>query len=225
MCLAWQWHWVGSVALASALACAATAHAAMLKVQINDDKGSPVGDAVVTVLAQNAAEKTPDRRAPPATKTIDQKRETFIPYIEIFRPGDKVLFRNSDQMRHHVYTFSPLKPFEFVLVPGESSKPIALDQTGVIAVGCNIHDMMITYLYVSDAPWIARTTADGRAVFTDVPAGPWVVRVWHPRLRPGKPDLAQSTTLVTADESKVVTFALSLLPDARHEFDREHTRY
>jgi plastocyanin len=220
-----QWKWVGSIALAGALACAATVDAAALKVQVNDDKGHPVGDAVVTVLPQNAAEKVPDRRGASVTKTIDQKQETFIPYIEIFRPGDKVLFRNSDQMRHHVYTFSPLKPFEFVLVPGESSKPIELDQAGVIAVGCNIHDQMITYLYVSDAPWIAHTSADGRVVFADVPAGPWVVRVWHPRLRPGKPDLAQSATLVAADESKVVTFALSLLPDARHEFDREHTRY
>ncbi len=220
-----QWRWVVIFPLAAMLACASTVSAAELKVQVNDDKGHPVGDAVVTVLPQSATQKVPDRRGPAVTKTIDQKQETFIPYIEIFRPGDKVLFRSNDQMRHHVYTFSPLKPFEFVLVPGESSKLIALDQAGVIAVGCNIHDMMITYLYVSDAPWIARTGADGRAVFADVPAGPWVVRVWHPRLRPGKPDLAQSATLVTADESKVVTFALSLLPDARHEFDREHTRY
>ncbi len=182
------WHWITIVVLAwTPRICCVAASAAELKVQVNDDKGHPVGDAVVTVLPQSAAQKIPDRSAPSATRIIDQKDETFIPYIQVFRPGDKVLFRNSDKMRHHVYTFSPLKAFEFVLVPGESSKPLELDQTGVIAVGCNIHDLMITYLYVSDAPWIAQSGKDGRVSFPDVPAGPWVVRVWHPRLRPGKP--------------------------------------
>jgi plastocyanin len=219
-----QLQWIGI--LAFALAFAATAPAAELRVQVNDDHGHPVADAVVTVLSQNVAQaRPPERRSTPSTKIIDQKDETFIPYIEIFRPGDKVLFRNSDQTRHHVYSFSPVKSFEFVLVPGESSKPLVLDQTGVVAVGCNIHDMMITYLYISDAPWIARSGADGRVNLRDVPAGAWNVRVWHPRLRPGKPDLAQSATIVTAAETRTLTFALSLLPDSRREFDREHTRY
>jgi plastocyanin len=181
---------------------------------------------VVTVLPQNAAKAVaPPRRSAPSTKIIDQKDEMFIPYIEIFRPGDKVLFRNSDQTRHHVYSFSPVKSFEFVLVPGQSSNPLELDQTGVVAVGCNIHDQMITYLYISDAPWIARTGADGRVGFRDIPAGAWNVRVWHPRLHPGKPDLVQSATIVAANETKTLAFALSLLPDSRREFDREHTRY
>jgi plastocyanin len=221
-----QRQWVGILALAFALA--TTSRAAELKVRVNDDHGHPVADAVVTLLPQNATPggaSVPRPASASSTKIIDQKDEMFIPYIEIFRPGDKVLFRNSDQTRHHVYSFSPVKSFEFVLVPGESSKPLELDQTGVVAVGCNIHDMMITYLYISDAPWIARSGADGRVSLRDVPAGAWNVRVWHPRLRPGRPDLAQSATIVTATESKDLTFALSLLPDSRREFDREHTRY
>ena len=221
-----QWHWVGILTFAFALA--TSSRAAELKVQVNDDHGHPVADAVVTLLPQNQPQNlatVPRPASASSTKIIDQKDEMFIPYIEIFHPGDKVLFRNSDQTRHHVYSFSPVKSFEFVLAPGESSKPLELDQSGVVAVGCNIHDMMITYLYISDAPWIARSGADGRVTLRDVPAGAWNVRVWHPRLHPGKPDLAQSTTIVTAAESKNLTFALSLLPDSRREFDREHTRY
>ena len=42
-------------------------------------------------------------------KIIDQRDETFIPYVEIFRPGDQVVFRNSDRTRHHVYSFAPAK--------------------------------------------------------------------------------------------------------------------
>ncbi len=205
---------------------AATASAADLNVRIADDHGKAVADAVVTVLPQGDAK---NRKTAPqvasATRTIDQKNLMFAPYIEIFHPGDKVVFRNSDKTRHHVYSFSPVKSFEFVIVPGESSPPIALDKSGVIAVGCNIHDQMITYLYVSDAPWIAHSGADGLVVFRDLPAGAYDVRVWQPRLRPNKPDLAQSTTLIGATESRTLTFNLQLLPDSRREFDREHTRY
>ena len=204
------------------LAAATTTSAADLNVRIADDHGKAVADAVVTVLPQS---DTKGERPAPSTRTIDQKNLMFIPYIEIFRPGDKVVFRNSDQTRHHVYSFSPIKAFEFVLAPGESSPPLVLEKSGVIAVGCNIHDLMITYLYVSDAPWIAHSGADGQVAFHDLPAGAYNVRVWQPRLRPNKPDLAQSTTLVGASESKTLTFNLQLLPDSRREFDREHTSY
>jgi plastocyanin len=208
-----------------ALAAVASADAAELSVRIADDHGKAVADAVVTVLPRADANNASAARAAPSTRTIDQKDLTFVPYIEIFRPGDKVVFRNSDQTRHHVYSFSQIKAFEFMLVPGQSSPPIELDKTGVIAVGCNIHDQMITYLYISDAPWISHSGADGLVVFHDLPAGNYNVRVWQPRLRPNKPDLAQSMTLIGATESKVLTFNLSLLPDSRRQFDREHTRY
>jgi plastocyanin len=213
----------GWIIAALALAATAMAHGADLSVRIADDHGKAVADAVVTILPRGDGKTTV--RAAPSTRTIDQKNLMFIPYIEIFRPGDKVVFRNSDKTRHHVYSFSPIKAFEFVLAPGESSPPLVLDKSGVIAVGCNIHDQMITYLYVSDAPWIAHSGVNGQVVFHDLPAGPYDVRVWQPRLRPNKPDLAQSTTLVGARESKALTFNLQLLPDSRREFDREHTSY
>jgi hypothetical protein len=100
-----------------------------------------------------------------------------------------------------------------------------LDKTGVIAVGCNIHDQMIAYLYVSGAPWIAHSGATGTVKFGDLPAGAYTVRVWQPRLRPSRPDLAQSVTVVGAGAAQTLKFDLSLLPDPRLQFDREHTSY
>ncbi|UWX04665.1 methylamine utilization protein [Pseudoxanthomonas sp. NC8] len=163
----------------------APAAAAELDVHVIDSKGQPVADAVVTVVAAGAQGEP--RRAPlrgTSPRMIDQKALVFAPYVEVFRPGEDVVYRNSDRTRHHVYSFSPIKAFEFVLAPGETSAPLKLDRTGVIAVGCNIHDGMINYLYISDAPWIARTGSDGATRFHDVPAGQFDVRVWHPRLPP-----------------------------------------
>lgn len=186
-----------------------------LSVRLDDGHGHPAADAVVT-LRKNDDSGTPPRAA--TMKIIDQRDETFIPYVEIFRPGDQVVFRNSDRTRHHVYSFAPAKTFEFVIAPGDSSPPITLDRVGEISVGCNIHDQMITHLYVSDAPWIARSAADGHVVFDELPTGTYQLEVWHPQLRPGRPGLRQT---VAVDVTPVnVTFSLSLLPDPRQTGDR-----
>lgn len=203
------------------LACGA-ADAAQLAVTVADRHDKPIADAVVSLVRRDG---NGPRVGAAATRTVDQKDLTFLPYVEVFRPGDTVVFHNSDHTRHHVYSFSPAKTFEYVIAPQQATPPLKLDRTGVIAVGCNIHDNMISYLYVSDAPWIARTDASGRVQFADLPAGAYDVRVWHPRLPPARPDLVESDVVLGAAEQRQVPFALNLLPDLRFQFDREHTRY
>lgn len=205
---------------------AAPVSAGELIVRIDDGHGKPAGDAVVTVRREGESGLDPhaagERIA--ATRIIDQRDETFIPYVEIFRPGDQVVFRNSDRTRHHVYSFSPAKTFEFVIAPGASTPPVTLDQVGEISVGCNIHDQMITHLFVSDAPWVARATAEGNAFIDGLPAGTYIVQVWHPQLRPGKPEPRQ--TIVVGDAQVSTAFSLALLPDPRQGAnDRERNRY
>ncbi len=210
--------WLGTLVFLAATA----AVAGELKVSITDQRGKPVGDAVVTVSPKQAKGVAPTARR---IKTINQVALTFVPYIQVFRPGDKVVFHNSDKTRHHVYSFSPVKSFEFILNPGESSSLLELDKTGVVAVGCNIHDPMISYLYVSDAQWTVRASADGTAVVKDLPAGAYTVSVWQPRLRPGQASMARPLVLASGTESKALTFAMSLLPDSRRRVDRKHSGY
>ena len=214
----------GMVALAAGLLWIGTAHAATLEVEVNDQRGRPVPDAVVTVLPASGVPLSPTA---PSTqpRIIDQRRLVFMPYVEVFREGERVVFRNSDDTRHHVYSFSAPKAFEIVVAPKTSSAPMVLDKSGVIAVGCNIHDGMITYLYVTDAPRAARTDASGRVSIGDLPAGKYDVRVWHPRLPPGRPDLRERTTTIAEGETKTLAFPLTLRPDQRKQFDREHTHY
>lgn len=202
---------------------AGAAGAGELRVLVTDQRGKPVADAVVGVHAPPGATApaTPTAR----TRTINQVALTFVPFIEVFRPGDKVVFHNSDRTRHHVYSFSATKSFEFMLNPGQGSAPLALDRPGVVAVGCNIHDSMITYLYVSEAPWIARTGADGVATVSGLPAGSYSVRAWQPRLRPGRAEAVQESVAVAATGSKPLQFKLALLPDMRRQPDRERARY
>ncbi|HJT97054.1 MAG TPA: hypothetical protein VJ696_01965, partial [Rhodanobacteraceae bacterium] len=58
------------------------ASAVELDVLIDDSRGQPVQDAVVSVRGDAGAVAP---AAAPVTHIIDQRSETFIPYVEIFR--------------------------------------------------------------------------------------------------------------------------------------------
>ncbi|HSD17816.1 MAG TPA: carboxypeptidase regulatory-like domain-containing protein [Thermomonas sp.] len=210
------------IALACVLVVAACdALAGQLLVGVADDKGTPVADAVVTLRPVGLPSPAKDK---PLRHVVDQRGLAFMPYLQVFRPGDEVVFRNSDATRHHVYSFSPARAFEFVLGPGQSSSPLKLDKVGSIAVGCNIHDQMIAHLYVTDAPWFVQTGANGRAQFDALPAGDYEVRVWQPRLRPGKPEQRQVVRVGKAGQA-TLSVPLRLLPDPRLQVGREHVHY
>lgn len=213
--------WLGAVLVSMV---AAQAVAADLRVRVTDQRGQAVADAVVGVLPPPGAPAAPSPA--PRTHTVNQVSLTFVPYIEVLRPGDKVVFHNGDRTRHHVYSFSAAKSFEFMLSPGGNSQPLELERAGVIAVGCNIHDSMITYLYVSEAPWTARTGADGVATISGVPAGArYRVQAWQPRLRPGRAPSMAENVAIEEGATKQLAFKLSLLPDSRRQPDRERARY
>lgn len=192
-----------------------------LEVHVADARGAPVADAIVSVRPRGGGAASVPVPAS-ARHTIDQKNLAFVPSLEVFHPGDEVVFRNSDGTRHHVYSFSPAAKFEFVLAPRDSSPPLRLERAGVVAVGCNIHDSMIAWLYVTDAPWIARTGADGLASFDALPPGEYEVRAWQPRLRPGRGEPTRNAT-VTAGAPASVSLALTLLPPPRTGHD--HMQY
>lgn len=195
--------------------------AGQLVVRVSDTGGHAVGDAVVTLTP---ATPVPASAVAPVTRYVDQRDETFIPYVQVVRPGDRVVFRNSDGTRHHVYSFSEAKAFEFLLRPGESSPPLTLDKPGLIAVGCNIHDHMIAYLFVSSEPSQV-TPSQGQVTFDHLPPGNYTVTVWHPQLRPGQAPPREMRTVDAGEQAQHADFALSLIPDPRGFADREHLDY
>ena len=204
------------------LAACLPARAADLVVRVANG-GAAVGDAVVSLVPADGSPRGPASALPPTT-AIDQRDLTFVPYVQVARPGGGAVFRNSDHTRHHVYSFSPAATFEMVLGPGERSDRIPLQEEGVVAVGCNIHDHMIAWLYVSDAPWLARTGTGGDVRFRHVPPGDYRVRVWHPRLDARGETVDRRVTLHDA-ASRSLDIALRLRPDARALPDRERADY
>jgi plastocyanin len=196
------------------------AHGAGLTAEVRDQSGEPVPDAVVSLASEDGhATPVPPRSA--QERLIDQRNETFLPFVTIVPRGGKVSFSNSDKTQHHVYSFSPAKRFQFLLNPGERSAPLVFEQQGVAAIGCNIHDQMITYVFVAESPYAALTDARGLAEITELPEGSYLVSIWHPRLKPGSQDPAQRILI----GARSVTLRLTVPLFAMQEPDAHRRRY
>lgn len=122
---------------------------------------------------------------PAPQATIDQIDKEFVNYVTPVKIGTAVLFPNSDNIRHHVYSFSTAKTFEIPLYPQGAgpSVPIIFDKPGAVVLGCNIHDWMKAYVYVVATPYFAVTDKHGTIRIENLPSGEYNVQVWHPRMK------------------------------------------
>ncbi len=177
---------------------------------VADEKGKPIEDAVVSLISLAATPTAP----PPSTAIMDQHDKEFVPYVLPVYVGTRVTFPNRDNIRHHVYSFSSAKKFELPLYIGTPAAPVVFDKPGVVALGCNIHDWMLAYIYVLPTPHFAKTAADGKARLDGLAPGAYEARVWHPRLR-GDTEKTGKPLSLPAGEPVQVAFVVSLKSEWR----------
>ena len=156
--------------------------AAELLAQVLNDKGEFVELAVVTARPLSGLVETPE----PALAVIDQVDKEFTPAVTAVYQGARVSFPNSDNVRHHVYSFSKANAFEIPLYADQTAPPVQFNKPGVVALGCNVHDWMSAHIFIADTPYFAITDASGQARLPALPPGDYTVEVWHAQLR-GKP--------------------------------------
>ena len=108
-----------------------------------------------------------------------------------------------------------LRGADIELYAGEPESPVIFDKTGVVELGCNIHDQMQAFILVTDSAVTDSTNSQGEARLT-LPASvlqstDMALQVWHPHLRnsttPAVFQIALPTTLP-------LTLSVDLLPQA-----------
>jgi plastocyanin len=198
------------LALAALRLAPAVSASGSLEAVVKDDGGRPLTDVVVSLTRSGAP--TPAPR--PVSAVMDQQNKTFVPLVLAVPVGTAVAFPNRDDISHHVYSFSRAKRFELPLYTGTPAAPVVFDKPGVVVLGCNIHDWMVGYIYVSATPHFAKTGEDGRVRLGDIPPGAYEARVWHPRMRGESDKSGKAITIASGDPSRL-EFAIALKPERR----------
>lgn len=163
---------------AVALLFATPLYAVDLSLALQDEDGNPVSLAVVE------ARLTPAQARPEApVAEIDQIDRRFEPMVLLVPPGQLVNFPNSDNVRHHVYSFSDIKQFSTPLYADENVEPVRFETPGIAVLGCNIHDSMVAYVYVSAWQDASLTNEAGQVSLTGMTTQPETLHIWHPWLQ------------------------------------------
>lgn len=179
-----------------------SALSASLNVRITDSAGQPLPYTVAELYHVDY----PATAATDGAKVL-QKGLNFQPFVSVVPQGTLVEFPNLDKTRHHVYSFSKAKTFELKLYAGKPEAPVLFDQAGVVTLGCNIHDHMLAYLYVSESQYTAVTAENGEVQFDNLPQKSFVLRLWHPWQTDALPE--QSISISAGHTTKTINLNIT----------------
>ncbi|MCC6414813.1 MAG: methylamine utilization protein [Opitutaceae bacterium] len=183
------------------------AETATISFQLHAQAG-PLENAVASLMPLDFA---PPPAADDGQTKVAQENKEYEPYVTAIRADTTVRFPNHDSVQHHIYSISKAKRFEKPLYASGASETVFFDHTGVVTLGCNIHDWMVAYIVVLPTPWFVKTGPDGTAALQGMPPGRYRLEVWHPRL--AKP-LSKEITLA-AGSNPGETLDFKLKPDRR----------
>ncbi len=123
---------------------------------------------------------------PRETVVIDQKGCRFVPHDSVAMVGQQVEFLNSDNTQHNVHmspTASGNEGFDVTQRAGAS--PISRyfrSPENMMAIRCNNHPWMHSYLSVVPNPFSAVSDAEGRFTIKGLPPGTYTLTAVHEQL-------------------------------------------
>lgn len=177
-----------------------------IDVMVLDRNGKPLQN----VLVMSDAPESSLRNS--TSYEVEQVNMAFSPKVLVVPSGSKVTFPNTDTVAHHVYSFSKPNHFTLPLYRGETPAPVTFEHSGVIVLGCNIHDHMVGHIIVTDNQEHTWTDENGMAAVSIYDkAGDSTVRIWHPRIRLKR----ETVERITSSDTTELTFQLvkRLLPE------------
>lgn len=193
---------------------------AQTTIKIVDQEKNPLPNAVVEFISQDPVSKQTEAEK---VYIMDQINKQFVPHVLIVPENSLVSFPNSDNIRHHVYSFSPAKTFELKLYSGKPKDPVRFENTGVVVMGCNIHDSMVGYIYVSNNNNIYLSDEKGNIILPTRLLTKKSIKLWHPNNSLGITEHIEITLDKTPLNQDVITLMVDIEePEARDSFEELH---
>ena len=151
--------------------------------------GRPAAGAVVYLERWPNQSDTEAGSSPRVTSSdtvvLNQRGLRFLPQTLVIRPGTTVVFLNSDDIQHNV--FSPGRavgvgaPFDLGTYSRGETRHHTFEEQGPHTILCNVHPEMVAYVVAVPVEYSTVTDSDGRFALQDVPSGPYLLRVWYPQ--------------------------------------------
>ena len=117
------------------------------------------------------------------TGSVDQKKCEYTPFIQGIKKGTKLEILNSDPALHNIHAYLGNKTlFNQAQNAGGPPLNMKMKKAGAVELKCDVHSWMQSWIFVSDHPYFHVTGDDGAFELTDVPAGTYKLKAWHPEL-------------------------------------------
>ena len=149
----------------------------------------------------------PDRQWPAAAAPVelDQEGCMYKPHVLGVMTNQDIKIVNSDPTNHNIHPLPKVNQEWNESQPpkGDSKLKRFAREEVMIAVKCNVHPWMRSYIGVVGHPFFAVTGTDGSFSIKGLPPGKYTLQVWHEKL--GTKDIEVE---VGAKESKTVDFEL-----------------
>ena len=126
----------------------------------------------------------PAPASPPRHIEMLQRNKQFVPHVVALSVGSTVDFPNVDPIFHNAFSNFSGQPFDIGLYAPRTSRSVTFRTPGIVRVFCNIHSTMSAVIAVVNSPWFAVSQAGGKYVISNVPAGDYVLRLFHERALP-----------------------------------------
>ncbi len=133
---------------------------------------------------------------------MDQKNLVFIPRVLPVLAGTTVDFLNSDEVAHNVFTpDKSAEKFNLGTWPTGEIRSYKFekrcDKVCDAVMLCNVHPEMEGFVVIMQNPYFSKADDDGNFTIKDVPAGKYILNVWHPKRK------AESISVVVPDSGSV----------------------
>lgn len=175
---------IGLVAMGSMFSVPANAGGVSGKIRLVNSSaggnGATLGDKEAVVIWLEGQEEP----KPPETPVrISQRNLQFSPDFLVAVKGQKVEMPNDDDVAHNVYSFTGMNQFNLGVYAKGEYRSVTFDKTGIVDVFCSIHHQMHARVFVVPTRYFASILPGQSFNINEVPAGKYVLKVWHERSR------------------------------------------
>ena len=143
---------------------------------------------------------------PEGDAMLDQKGCRYPPHVQGMRKGQSLAIKTSDPTAHNVHGYAKVnRSFNRSQPAGAGDVSIRMrrdESSPPMKIKCDIHPWMNAYVAVVDHPYYAVTGEDGSFTLADLPAGTYIVEVWHEKY-----GVMEETITIGDGEAKSLEFA------------------